>query len=397
MKLKSRLFSRLFLVLSLCLGVAQVIVAHWLVVVLAGREGPGFGLGLALAALLVAANGVASAVLRWARRRGAWPRRLARAYVGLGLATLLLAAAVGVSWVGWLPLAGLAALLDPSGETAFLVFRVGSTVAVGALAAMLIWGFTGGRHTLDRSRVRVEVRGLHRDHRGLRIVQLSDLHIGNGLEGKRLSAVLEAANSLDADLIALTGDLFDFDPGVVEEGARGLASLRARCGVYAVLGNHDTYTGTEIVASALARHAPNITLLRDAIVKLPLDPPLYLAGVEDPGREWISRSLELPALEEVAAARPDDGPTLLLVHRPEAFPQAARLGFPLVLAGHTHGGQLAFPTPGGRINFAALITRFTRGLYRENGAALYVNRGVGFAGPMIRFNCRREITTIELA
>ncbi len=85
------------------------------------------------------------------------------------------------------------------------------------------------------------------------------------------------------------------------------------------------------------------------------------------------------------------------MHRPEAFPQAARLGFPLVLAGHTHGGQLAFPTPGGRINFAALITRFTRGLYRENGAALYVNRGVGFAGPMIRFNCRREITTIELA
>ncbi len=397
MKLKSRLFSRLFPVLSLCLGVAQLIVGYWLVVVVAGREGPGWGLGLALAALLVAANRVGSAALRRARRRGGWPRRLARAYVGLGLVTLLLAAAVLVSWIGWLPLAGLGAWLDPSGETAFLVFRVGSTVAVGTLAAMLIWGFTGGRHTLDRTRVRGEGGGLHREHRGLRIVQLSDFHIGNGLEGKRLNAVLEAANSLDADLIALTGDLFDFDPGVVEEGARALASLRARCGVYAVLGNHDTYTGTEIVASALARHAPNITLLRDAIVKLPLDPPLYLAGIEDPGREWLSRSLDLPAIEEVAASRPDDGPTLLLVHRPEAFPQAARLGFPLVLAGHTHGGQLAFPMPGGRINFAALITRFTRGLYRENGAALYVNRGVGFAGPMIRFNCRREITTIELA
>ena len=88
---------------------------------------------------------------------------------------------------------------------------------------------------------------------------------------------------------------------------------------------------------------------------------------------------------------------LLLVHRPELFPQAARLGFDLVLAGHTHGGQLALPTPGGALNVARIITRYTRGLYRENGCVLYVNRGLGMAGPAIRFNCPREIALLELA
>jgi predicted MPP superfamily phosphohydrolase len=88
---------------------------------------------------------------------------------------------------------------------------------------------------------------------------------------------------------------------------------------------------------------------------------------------------------------------LLLVHRPELFPQASRLGFPLVLAGHTHGGQLALPGPGGRWNLARFVTRFHRGLYHLNGSVLYVNRGLGVAGPAIRVNCHREIATIELA
>ena len=83
----------------------------------------------------------------------------------------------------------------------------------------------------------------------------------------------------------------------------------------------------------------------------------------------------------MAAVRPADGPSLLLVHRPEVFEQATRLGFPLVLAGHTHGGQLALPTPGGRYNLARLVTPLTRGLYRAGASVLYVNRGLGVGGP----------------
>jgi predicted MPP superfamily phosphohydrolase len=181
----------------------------------------------------------------------------------------------------------------------------------------------------------------------------------------------------------LTGDLFDSDSSFVEDGVRVLSGLRARHGVYAVLGNHDSYTGSDRIARALARLAPRVRLLRNELVRLPLAAPLYLAGVEDPGRDWSERGVEIKGLARVAAARPADGPTLLLVHRPEAFDQAARLGFPLVLAGHTHGGQLALPTPGGRYNLARLVTPL-------------VNRGLGVGGPPLRVNCPREIATLVL-
>jgi hypothetical protein len=246
--------------------------------------------------------------------------------------------------------------------------------------------------------VRIRVEDLHDAHRALRIVQISDLHIGNGMEGETLRGMVGRVNALEPDLIALTGDIFDFDPRFVDEGARGLAGLHARLGVYAVLGNHDTYTGTDRVVEGLARHARGIRLLRDEIEAVPgLEPPLYMAGIEDPGRDWSASGVELPALDALAALRPADGPTVLLVHRPELFPQASRLGFRVVLAGHTHGGQLALPTPGGRFNLARIMFQFHRGLYEIGESTLYVNRGLGVAGPAVRFNCSREITSIQLA
>jgi len=398
--LRRLLFSRFLLTLGLCLGVMQVLVGHWITVVLAGRPGPGLGLGLALAAGLVAANAYAIPVLRRARRRGGWGgwgSWVARAYMAVGLGTLLLGFAIGLAWAGYLPLAGLLAAAGADGEGLFQAFRAASALVVGALAFMIVWGFTAGQRRIEHTRLRVDLDGRHPGLRGLRIVQISDLHIGNGMEGERLRGLVSRVNALEADLVALCGDLFDFDPGCVEEGARALAALRARHGVYAVLGNHDTYTGTEHVAEHLARLAPNIRLLRGELARVPVEAPLWVAGVDDPGRDWAARGVELPVLDELAARCPPDALVVLLVHRPELFPQASRLGFPLVLAGHTHGGQIALPTPGGRFNLARLVTRFHRGVYRENGSLLYVNRGAGVAGPAIRFNCPREIATIELA
>jgi hypothetical protein len=152
------------------------------------------------------------------------------------------------------------------------------------------------------------------------------------------------------------------------------------------------------VVDCLTRFAPNLRLLRDEYVRLPLPEPLYLAGIEDPGRDWTNRSVHLEALDTLAERLPDDGPVLLLVHRPQAFPQAAKLGFPLVLAGHTHGGQLALPFRAGQpLNLARVMTGYTRGLYQMHASTLYVSRGVGVAGPAVRFNCAREMATIELA
>jgi hypothetical protein len=264
------------------------------------------------------------------------------------------------------------------------------------VALAVAWGFTGGQSRVARTRLRVQIEGLHGDLDGLRIVQISDLHIGNELEGERLARMLERVNATDADLIVLTGDLFDFDPAAVEEGAALLGGLRARFGVYAILGNHDAYVGADLVADALARRAPELRLLRDEIVRVPTPEPLYLAGLEDPGRRWFDRGLRYPVLDALATRRPQDGPVLLLAHQPEIFEHAADLRFPLVLAGHTHGGQLALPTPGGHWNLARVMTPLTRGLFHRGATTLYVNRGLGVGGPALRINCSREIAVVEL-
>jgi predicted MPP superfamily phosphohydrolase len=316
--------------------------------------------------------------------------------MSVGVATLLLGAAALLSLLGWLPLGVLVSLAGVEPGTAFDLFRIGSGAVVGTIAAMLLWGFTGGQAQVDHTHLHVPLRGLAAEHAGLRILQLSDLHIGNGMEGERLTRLVERVNEREPDLIALTGDLFDFDPGYVEDGCRRLGGLRARLGVFAVLGNHDIYTGSARVADGLARHAPCVRLLRGEVVRLETTAPLYIAGLDDPSGVWTGRGLEIPELEALAADVPADGHTVLLVHRPELFPQAARLGFPLVLAGHTHGGQLALPLAGGRHNMARLITRYARGLYEEAGSLLYVNRGVGVAGPAVRVNCTREVATLEL-
>jgi predicted MPP superfamily phosphohydrolase len=394
--LRRLLFENLVLNLAMLLGVAQVLVAHWVVAVAGGREGFGPLTGLGLTALLVAFNALAAPRVRRAHRAGGWSGLAARLYLESSVAVLLLGAAVALAWAAFLPLWGVAQAAGAGTETLFRVFRGLSLAGVGGLGLAILWGFTAGQAVVDRTRVRVQLPGLHPDLDGLRLVQISDLHIGNALEARRLERMVKRTNALDPDVIALTGDLFDFDPSHIEAGARRLAGLRARYGVYAVLGNHDHYTGAEAVASGLARWAPHITLLRDELVRLPVEEPLYLAGVDDPGRHWSDRRLDLPGLRALAAARPDDGPTVLLAHRPEVFDQAARLGFPLVLAGHTHGGQLALPTPGGRYNLARFTTPFTRGLYRRNGSTLYVNRGLGVGGPALRINCRREIATLHL-
>ena len=395
-QLRTWLLSNLWTTLSALLGVMQALTVQWWLVVVLGHEGLGAAEGAALGAALLGANLVAIPVLRRARKGGAGMRFAAQLYMAVGISTLLIGLAVALSWIGLFPLAQAVGWLGLGAENAFLSFRIVSALFVFAVLGMALWAFTGGQKFIDRTRIQVPIRGLHPDHRGLQVGHLTDFHIGNGLEGERLSNTVRQANALGADLLVLTGDIFDFDPAYIEDGVRRLAALKAPLGVYAVLGNHDTYTGSEEIAAAFAQHAPGIRLLRDEWERLPLDEPLYIAGIEDPGRGWTARELELDSMDRVAASLPQDGPALLLVHRPQAFAQAARLGFPLVLSGHTHGGQLALPTPGGHYNLALVMTRFTRGLYQLGSSVMYVNRGIGVAGPAIRFNCRRELAMLEL-
>lgn len=395
--LRRLLLSRLFGNLAAALGLMQALLAYWVAVVADAPAARSPGPWLLLALGLAVANSALVPLLMRARGRAGALGRALRRYVELGVTTLLLGVAVAAAWLVLGPIAWLlevVGLLDA--DTAAMAFRVASGSCVGLVALGVAWSFSVGQARVARTRVRVELPGLAHHLAGLRVVQISDLHIGNGLEGERLARMVERVNASEPDLVAITGDIFDRDPRHLPEAAQ-LAALRARHGVFAILGNHDAYVGSDRVAAALAQLAPSVRLLRDELVRLPLPAPLYLAGLEDPGGRWYERGLRYRALDALHASWPGDGPVLLLAHHPEVFEHAAALGFPLVLAGHTHGGQLALPLPGGHWNLARVMTPLTRGVYRRGATTLYVNRGLGVGGPAMRFHCSREIATIELA
>ena len=390
------LLSRLFRNLAAGLGLMQALVAHW-TAVLFGAPSAGRALPWLLLALVLAVANV-MLVPGMMRRRGksdALSRALRR-YVELGVATLLLGTAVVACWLVLAPVVALPYALGLYDfDTAAWLFRAASGLFVGAVAVSVAWSLTAGQARVAYTRVRVELPGLEQRLAGLRVVQISDLHIGNQLEGERLARMVERVNETEPDLVAITGDLFHDDPRHLPE-ARHLGALRARFGVFAILGNHDANVGADRVAEAIAEHAPSVRLLRDELVRLPSAEPLYLAGVEDLGGPFFERSLHVPAIDALADLRPSDGPVVLLVHHPEMFEHAARRGFPLVLAGHTHGGQIALPVGRRSVNLARVMTPLTRGIYQIESSLLYVNRGIGVGGPAVRIHCNREIAVFEL-
>jgi predicted MPP superfamily phosphohydrolase len=219
---------------------------------------------------------------------------------------------------------------------------------------------------------------------GLRVVQLTDLHCGPFVSEQRVAGWVERANALRGDLVALTGDFIAWGGGYVKAVARALGGLRAPRGVFACMGNHDYFgsgAGERLVA---ALEAQGIEVLRNR--SRALAGGLTVAGVDD---AW-SRRFDLRRALDGAG-----GFTLLLCHDPAAFPRIAAARVPFTLSGHTHAGQFAVPGVA-RWNLAALITRYSAGLYREADSALYVSSGLGTTGPPLRIGTRAEIAVLTL-
>ena len=369
----------------------EVLLLHWLA--LASGRG-----GLSLAAALAAFVGIGAAnalVFPWVRSRiraRGLTRVLTRTWIlgsvgALFSGVLLGGAFVLASMVG-------AAAGEGSDPRAVHVWLGGAVVALGF--GSVAWGASVGNARVRVDRVPLALRGAASRPTPLRVAHITDLHIGPLLEADRLVGFVDRINRLEPDLIAITGDIFDFDPAYVDAGCRALAGLTARHGVFAVLGNHDVYTGAETVADGLAQHT-GIHLLRDAWVRVEVEgETLVVAGAEDSGVGWTERDSTHDALERLAAEIPHDLPRLLLVHRPSYFRHAAELGFPLVLAGHTHGGQVALPFAT-HWNPSRMIADRTRGRFDLGESTLYVSRGLGMAGLPLRLNCPREIAMLELS
>jgi|SRR5581483_10989875 len=277
------------------------------------------------------------------------------------------------------------------------LWQLAVDAGVAGIVATFVWGYTGGRRALAVTERRIAVPGLPSPLDGLRIVHLSDLHIGDHLGLAELAAHVARVNALAPDLVCITGDLVD-RAATCAAAFPVLGGLRARHGVFVVLGNHDVAAGADAVTAALRRHTA-FTVLRNARADVTVGPAtLAIAGVDDRGRDWARGVPEHPALPGVVAGVPAGAVLVVLSHRPDCFPQAARLGAALVLSGHTHGGQLGVRLPWrGRVrNLAEFITAFDRGVYEAAGATLVVSCGLGFTGQPIRLFTPREIGCLEL-
>jgi len=357
-----------FLVIVLALAFGLPIPLLWAVERLTGHG------GAAVAVAGVLTTGFLSGLLD--RASFGAPSR-ARLYLALWPFFIYWTAAMFFAFIAPLALA-IAALVGAATNTAL-------AAALGVTALVTIAAFTHRTRIVRRD---VAIASLPSAFDGYRIVQLSDLHCGPFASGRRVESWVAAANRLEADLVAVTGDLIANGSTFVPVVARALGALRGRDGVFACMGNHDYFTEGESMATALADNG--LAVLRNRGVAIERGGErLYLAGVDD---TWTGRD----DLDETLAARPAGVATVLLAHDPALFPDAAARGVELTLSGHTHGGQLGVPFFARRWNLARVMTRFASGFYREGGSTLYVNHGLGTTGLPIRWLVAPEIAVLTL-
>lgn len=275
-----------------------------------------------------------------------------------------------------------------------LGFQIFAGVSLILITSLFIYGYLGGQRQLRISKRELSLAHWPSTSPCIKIVQISDLHIGTNLTTQELETYVQKVNELQPDLILLTGDILDANPAYIPDFFPYLNALRARHGVFACLGNHDRYAGAYAVAAGLADYT-HITLLRDQVAHLAIaGTTLHLIGLDDRGKDW-ARGLDADTtLTQLRADIPSHEPTVLLSHRPDIFPAAANLGIDLTLSGHTHGGQFALPFQSHQFNLARFITRFPRGQYTLGNCFLYVNRGLGVTGQRIRLFTPREIALL---
>ncbi|MBI2727711.1 MAG: metallophosphoesterase [Polaromonas sp.] len=285
-----------------------------------------------------------------------------------------------------------------------------SAEAVPALALLVtVLGFLNARRTPAVVRVDVPIHRLPSALHGFTVAQLSDIHIGPTIKRAWLQRIVSKVNGLEADMVAVTGDLVDGRVADLAGHIAPLADLKSRHGTYVVTGNHEYYSGAHAWVAELRRMG--LTVLMNEHVVLhhgkpantamvphgdPQDDsqimaPLVLAGVTDYSAHHFDESHRSDPKAALEGA-PQTAPVrLLLAHQPRSAAAAAEAGFDLQLSGHTHGGQF-YPWN----LFVQFQQPFSHGLHRLKDLWVYTSRGTGYWGPPKRFGAPSEISLIRL-
>ena len=270
--------------------------------------------------------------------------------------------------------------------------RRGALKAGTCLLIVALFGFFAYSALVEPRMVKVTehevpVRGLPWAFDGLTIVQLSDLHVGIWIKPEGVRKIVERVNALSPDLVLLSGDYVNRFAANCEPAGRALAGLKARCGVYAVLGNHDYWVDADRMTRALRKSG--IDVLFDEKRRISVgSQEIWLVGLDD---VWEGN----PDYEKAFAGISRDDICLALAHNPDAALHLEDRPVCLLLAGHTHGGQVNLPWIGPLYVPSDLGPEYASGMHDLDGVRMYVSRGIGFITP-VRFRCPPEIPVFTL-
>jgi hypothetical protein len=266
------------------------------------------------------------------------------------------------------------------------VFKFYSTMsAIAVILVLSAYSVVNGLSYPVIKEIKLKTTKLPANISNFTIVQLSDIHINLAKPKKDFEHMVSDVNSLNPDLIVITGDMIDADLTKANHYSDILSKFKSKYGVYACTGNHEFYAGVELFESIAEKS--NIIVLRNRNVNI--GDIIELAGVDDKagrgfGEQGDNLTLALANIDHTK-------PVVLMSHQPDLFKKAQGMGVDLQLSGHTHAGQIP---PLDLIE--QFIFKFPNGLYKRGESYIYTTVGTGYWGPPMRLFSRSEIVKIVL-
>jgi predicted MPP superfamily phosphohydrolase len=297
------------------------------------------------------------------------------------------------------PLMASAGLIAFLAAAPFGLARRGGQIAPLGAAAVIAAGALAGYVGSRRLRiVNLEARfsSLPQGLEGLRIAQVSDLHVGPHTPARHLERIVRAVQSARPDIIAITGDQVDDYAQDVEHFAQAFSTFHAPLGVFAVPGNHDVYAGWPEVRAGLEAMGMTV-LVNDAHPLVRNGDRFWIAGTGDPagvGLAYGAGGEAAPDIGRTLSRVPAGAFTVALAHNPALWPYLAERGVHLTLSGHTHHGQFSIPTLGWSL--ASLFLEHAMGSHRRGPSLLYINPGTNYWGLPLRIGALPEVTIFTL-